>query len=256
MAGAVRDFYDGLSDRYHLIFDDWDRAVRWQGEALDRTIFEEMGEGRRSILDCSAGIGTQAIGLALRGHEVHATDLSQRAIERARVEAARFGVPMTFGVADFRSLGEGVKGTFDVVISCDNSLPHLLTGEDLLLAARNIRSRLRPNGLFLGSIRDYDRVLSERPDATMPSVVDAPEGRRIYFQAWDWADDGRTYTVHLFLVGESDGAWETLHHKTRYRALLRDELADILREAGFQKVAWHTPEESGYYQPVVTARIG
>lgn len=256
MAGTARDFYDGLSDRYHLIFGDWDRAVRWQGEALDRIISEEMGAGRRSILDCSAGIGTQAIGLALRGHEVHATDLSQGAIERARAEAGRFGVPMTFGVADFRSLGEEVEGTFEVVISCDNSLPHLLTDEDLLLAAQNIRSRLRPNGLFLGSIRDYDRVLSERPNATMPSVVDAPEGRRIYFQTWDWADDGRTYTVNLFLVGESDGAWETHHYETRYRAVLRDEVAEILREAGFRDVTWLVSEDSGYYQPVVTARSG
>lgn len=255
MTGAAA-FYDSLADRYHLIFGDWDRAVRRQGEVLDRMIRAEMGSGPVSVLDCSAGIGTQAIGLALRGHEVHATDLSPGAIERARKEAGRFGVPMTFGVADFRSLGEQVAGTFDVVISCDNSLPHLLTDDDLLLAAHNIRSRLRENGLFLASMRDYDRALRDRPAATMPSVTDTPEGRRIYFQAWDWADDGRTYTVHLFLVGESDGAWETHHQETSYRAVLREELVGILREAGFEGIAWHAPEESGYYQPVVTARRG
>ncbi len=256
MAATVREFYDGLSGRYHLIFSDWDRAVRWQGEALDHVILAQMGAGHRSILDCSAGIGTQAIGLALKGHEVHATDLSPEAIGRARAEARRFGVPMTFGVADFRSLGDQVEGTFDVVISCDNSLPHLLEEEDLRLSARNIRAKLSPHGLFLGSIRDYDRVLRERPSATMPSVIDTAEGRRIYFQAWDWADDGRTYTVHLFLVGESGDGWDTQHHETRYRAVLREELTEILHEAGFQKVAWHSPEESGYYQPVVTARRG
>jgi glycine/sarcosine N-methyltransferase len=216
----------------------------------------EMGPGPLSVLDCSAGIGTQAIGLALRGHEVHATDLSGKAIERAREEARRFGVPMTFGVADLRALDEQVGGTFDVVISCDNSLPHLLTDEDLLLAAHNIRSKLRQGGLFLASIRDYDEALRERPTATTPSVFDTPEGKRIYFQAWDWADDGRTYTVHLFLLAESGGAWETHHHETRYRALLRRELSDVLREAGFQEISWHAPEKSGYYQPVVTARRG
>jgi glycine/sarcosine N-methyltransferase len=255
MTGAAA-FYDGLADHYHLIFGDWDRSVRWQGEVLDRMIRAEMGDESLSVLDCSAGIGTQAIGLALRGHEVHATDLSPRAIERARKEAERFGVQMTFGIADFRSLRERVSGVFDVVISCDNSLPHLLTDEDLLLAAHNIGSRLREGGLLLASIRDYDSVLEEQPTATTPSIVDAPEGRRIYFQAWDWADDGRTYTVHLFLVSDSGGAWETHHHETRYRAVLRAELAGILREAGFEDIIWHMPEESGYYQPVVTARRG
>jgi glycine/sarcosine N-methyltransferase len=149
-----------------------------------------------------------------------------------------------------------VEGAFDVVISCDNALPHLQSDEDLLLAAQNIRSKLRDEGLFLASIRDYDQVLRERPSATMPGVFDTPEGRRIYFQTWDWADDWRTYTVHLFLVGESGDGWETHHHETRYRAVLREELAEILHQAGFRDVAWQMPDESGYYQPVVTARRG
>jgi glycine/sarcosine N-methyltransferase len=252
-AGA---FYDDLADRYHLIFGDWDGAVRRQGEVLERVIRAQMGPGPLSVLDCSAGIGTQAIGLALRGYKVHATDLSPRSIERARREADRFGVSMTFGVADFRTLSERVAGAFDVVISCDNALPHLPSDEDLLLAARNIRSRLRDGGLFLATIRDYDQVLRERSAATMPAVFDTPEGRRIYFQVWDWAEDGRTYTVHLFLVDESGGAWETRHHETRYRAVLREELAEILRRAGFLDVAWQMPDESGYYQPAVRARRG
>jgi glycine/sarcosine N-methyltransferase len=249
-------FYDDLADRYHLIFGDWDRAVRWQGEVLERLIRAEMGPGPLSVLDCSAGIGTQAIGLALRGYTVHATDLSPRAIERARREADRFGVSMTFGVADFRSLSEQVAGAFDVVISCDNALPHLPSDEDLLLAAHNIRSKMRDGGLFLATMRDYDQVLRVRPGATMPGVFDTPEGRRIYFQVWDWAEDGRTYTVHLFLIGESGGAWETHHHETRYRAVLREELAEILHQAGFRDVVWQMPDVSGYYQPAVKARRG
>jgi glycine/sarcosine N-methyltransferase len=256
MTDAAAALYNDLADRYHLIFGDWDRALRWQGEVLERLIRAEMGPGPLSVLDCSAGIGTQSIGLALRGYRVHATDLSGKAIERARREAARFGVSMTFGVADFRSLGEQVAGAFDVVISCDNALPHLRSDEDLLLAARNIRSKLRDEGLFLASIRDYDEVLRERPNATMPTVFDTPEGRRVYFQVWDWADDGRAYTVHLFLVDESGSAWETYHHETRYRAVLREELAEILRQAGLRDVAWQMPETSGYYQPVVKARRG
>jgi glycine/sarcosine N-methyltransferase len=253
MTGAAAAFYDGLAERYHLIFEDWEGAVRRQEEVLERLICAEVGKGPVSVLDCSAGIGTQAIGLALRGHRVHATDVSPKTIERARQEAARFGVSMTLGVADFRLLEEQVEGEFDVVISCDNSLPHMPGEEDLLLAARSIKSRLRPDGLFLASTRDYDQVLREHPNTTMPSVVDAPEGKRIYFQTWDWVD-ARTYTVHLFLVCESGGHWETHHHETLYRAVPRAELTGILHEAGFVDVAWQMPDESGYYQPVVTAR--
>jgi len=248
------EFYDALAAEYHLLFPDWWAAAQWHGEVISHVLADRGVRPPARLLDCTCGVGTQALPLAARGHRTTGTDLSRRAIGRARREAEVRDITVTLCRADVREVRAAVTGTFDAVISCDNSLPHLLTDEDLLLAARNTPDKLRPGGLFLGSIRDYDRALSERPNATVPSVVDEPEGRRIYFQAWDWADDGRTYTVHLFLVGESDGAWETHHHETRYRAVLRDELTEILREAGFREVAWLVPEESGYYQPIVTAR--
>ena len=67
------------------------------------------------MLDCSCGIGTQAIGLALRGHDVLATDLSPGAVERAAREAAAMGTHLAIGVADFTRLAEQVEGTFACV---------------------------------------------------------------------------------------------------------------------------------------------
>ncbi len=228
--------------------------MRRQGEVLDRLLGAQMCGERFSILDCSCGIGTQAIGLALYGHDLAATDLSPKSVERAREEAERLGAQIAFEVADFRVLEERVRGLFDTVISCDNALPHMLTHEHLLRAARSIHSRLRTDGLFLASIRDYDTLVQERPRSTMPSVFDSPEGKRIYFQAWDWEDNGCVYTVHLFLLSGSEGSWEVRHHQTRYKVVLRTELKDVLEEAGFGNIVWHMPAHSGYYQPIVTAR--
>lgn len=87
-----------------------------------------------TLLDCSCGIGTQAIGLAKRGFTVTATDLSSVAIQRAKRESQSFGVEIDFGVADFRSLETDVTGKFDIVLSADNALPHLISDDDLYLA--------------------------------------------------------------------------------------------------------------------------
>ena len=83
MSLSSREFYDRLADEYHLIFGNWDEAVKWQGEVLDTLLRSVTGRRSLSILDCSCGIGTQAIGLALLGHRLTATDLSPRSIERA-----------------------------------------------------------------------------------------------------------------------------------------------------------------------------
>jgi SAM-dependent methyltransferase len=249
-----REFYDQLASDYHLIFADWHASMRRQAAALDQLIRAALGDGPLTILDASCGIGTQAIGLAERGYRVHATDVSSAAVERASVEAAARGVALSVGVADLRTLDRQVDGQFDVVLSCDNSLPHLLSDADLRQAARGLWTKLRPGGLLLASIRDYDRILRERPGAELPRVFDDATGRRIVFQVWDWEADGETYQLHLFLLRETAGGWSTKHHATRYRALRRAGLGALLREAGLARVRWHQPEASGYYQPIVTAR--
>ena len=253
MADSVAAFYDQLADEYHRIFADWDGAVRRQGEILDRLIAGQLGPPPHRVLDCSCGIGTQALGLAGRGYVVHGTDVSPAAVERAGREAARLGVALTTEVADLRAL-DRVRGTFDVVLSCDNALPHLLTDDDLALAARGMRSKLRPGGLLLVSIRDYDALVARRPRSEEPRVFDGADGRRIVFQVWDWAADARTYLLHHFIVREEGGGWRTSHAATSYRALRRDDLDRALRGAGFRDLRWLLPDESGYYQPIVIGR--
>ena len=71
-----------------------------------------------------------------------------------------------------RELASQVDGEFDVVLACDNALPHLLEDDDLRLAIANMFAKLRPGGLFLASIRDYDRLVQERPHGEGPRVVD------------------------------------------------------------------------------------
>jgi SAM-dependent methyltransferase len=256
MDDSVCAFYDALAGSYHLIYADWHASMLRQAAALDRLIGAELGPGPHAILDCACGIGTQAIGLALRGHQVHATDLSPNAVARAEREAAARGASLSFDVADLRTLSSYVYGEFDVALACDNSLPHLLTDDDLHLAVTNMAARLRPGGLFLASTRDYDRLVQERPRGEGPRVFDDLRGRTITFQIWDWADDGSTYQVQQFLLRQDGAAWRTDHFSTRYRALLPADLVTALRHAGFalSSIRWHEPEESRFFQPVVTAR--
>lgn len=276
------NFYNDLADGYHLLFENWDRAVVNQSKVWhdlfvslrrqgmppadetkvenDYVIPKDNAQGV-SLLDCSCGIGTQAIGLAQRGYRVTATDLSPLSVERAKREAARLigeESGIQFGVADFRSLEQDVTGTFDIVLSADNALPHLLTDTDLRFALSNMRAKLNQGGLLAISLRDYDELVSNKPQTTPLRVMD--EGKRIVFQVWDWdstdseASDGEAYTLKQFTLKEINGSWDNTCHTVRYRALTRNELTNLLTEAGFTDIQWHMPEESGYYQPIVTAR--
>lgn len=254
MDDSVQTFYDELAGDYHLLFADWQGSMDRQAAALDRLIRESLGEGQVLVLDCACGVGTQAIGLALRGYQARATDLSPAAVARAGQEAESAGVSIAFGVADLRTLAEQVPGEFDVVLACDNALPHLLDDADLHLAIANMAAKLRPGGFFLVSIRDYDTLARERPHGEGPRAFDDPGGRRITFQVWDWAADGRRYELHQFILRQKGEEWRTLHFATAYRALLRVDLEAALRAANLREITWHEPVESGFFQPIVTAR--
>ncbi|MGF1610946.1 MAG: class I SAM-dependent methyltransferase [Kiloniellales bacterium] len=250
----VTRFYDDLSAYYHLLFADWGAAVLRQGAAIDALIAARLAPGPKPVLDSACGIGTQAIGLALRGHAVTGSDLSPAAVARARREAERFGVAADFTVADLRRLSREIERRFTVALAFDNSLPHLLSDGDLAAALRELAAMLEPGGLFLASLRDYDALAAERPTATPVQVIDDAEGRRVLFQLWDWERDGSGYQVTQYILRhESDGIAD-LAFTSRYRALRRRELERALTEAGFSGVEWIEPSEEGYYQPVIAAR--
>jgi SAM-dependent methyltransferase len=254
MSEPASTFYDRLAQSYHLTYADWRKEVIRQGAVLDRLLRSIIGAGPLRVLDCACGIGTQAIGLAARGHDVRATDVSPASVERARDESKGFGVEIPFDVADMRSLSPVVPGPFDVVVACDNVLPHLVTDDDLGQAARSARAVLRPGGVFVASLADYDQALRLRRRATPPQVFDGPDGTRVVQTLVDWAPDGRTYDFTLFILQREGDAWRLEHHTTVERALLRSECSDLLEAAGFGHITWHMPAETGFFQPLVTAR--
>ena len=66
-------------------------------------------------LEVGCGTGTNAIWLAQRGFEVHATDLSPRAVELARQKAQAAGVDLELSVVDFLTEEIPASGSFDAV---------------------------------------------------------------------------------------------------------------------------------------------
>lgn len=248
---TVQNFYDDLARQYHLIFHDWHSGVDKQAECLDRLIQKCAQRTTLEILDCAAGIGTQSLGLAQRGYRVSASDLSPEALRRLKHEARARQVKIPTQVADFRSLSQVFQNSFDLILACDNALPHLLTESDYAQALREMHKLLRPKGMLLISQRDYDDLLQERPEATPPRRTHTPDGQRVYFQLWDW--DGPCYTLDFFILQETQGRWQTHQFQSRYRAWTRQEISELMASNGFENHRWLRPEESFYYQPILLA---
>jgi glycine/sarcosine N-methyltransferase len=154
--------------------------------------------------------------------------------------------------ADFRDL-TGVAAEFDVVISCDNALPHLLDPSDLPKALGQMRAKLRPEGTLVVSMRDFDKALIERPANAVPTIVAGPP-RQVFVRLHDWDEGQPFYTVRLLVLTNGENGWTIAEHSTRFRAITRAELTEAASEAGFESIQWHPSGTiSGLGQPVITA---
>jgi glycine/sarcosine N-methyltransferase len=246
--------YDDLAACYHLIFENWNVSIARQAGILGPLLEDACGKFPARILDAACGIGTQAIGLAMRGHFLAGSDLSEAAVARARLEAAARNLAIPLSTADMRDLSAVPGAPFDAVVIADNALAHLPSEDDILKAVTSAARKLGSGGVLLASIRDYDALTRERPAFHGPAFYEDDGCRRIVHQVWDWTAEDR-YTMHLYITCETAAGWESRHFTSVFHAVPRAMVNRALDQAGFSGSRWIEPGESGYYQPMVLARV-
>ena len=251
------DFYDRLAPFYPIIYEDWDaafsakrncEATAQQSGQLSAIVRSQWGNQIQTILDVSCGIGTQALGLAAQGYWVTASDLSRQAIDRAQREAQTRNLDIDFSVCDMRSAYSHHQSEFDVVISCDNSIPHLLNDAEILTALKQMYACTRPGGGCLLTIRNYDK----EPRGTgivKPYGIRTGLGKRyLVFQVWDFV--GEVYDLSMYFVEDnqqSDQAVTTVM-RSRYYAIAPNHLMTLMKRVGYRSV---TRFDNQFFQPVL-----
>ncbi|MBZ0114911.1 MAG: class I SAM-dependent methyltransferase [Thermoanaerobaculia bacterium] len=245
---TTAQFYDEIADVYHLIYADWDRSIDVQGQALAGVI-EARWENCHRVLDAACGIGTQSLGLASAGFEVTASDISEASVARARREAAARQLDICFEVADLRDLSAMHSSRFDVVIACDNAIPHLLSDNEILRAFRQMRSLLRPGGGCVVSARDYSTMKGVGTQMLPYGTRVVSEERVHVFQVWDFLPDS-LYDLSMFFVWERQKGPEARVFRSRCYAVSLERLESLLMQAGFIAVEC-LPQ--AFFQPLLVA---
>src|SRR5689334_20939257 len=140
--------YDSLADVY-----DWlvpEELLSPEGAAAP---FARLLPRGCPVLDCACGTGTVAVGLALAGFAVAASDASPAMVRRTRELAAARGVDVPARVCRWEELSWA--GEFDAVLCVGNSLTH---ARDRRVALAGMAAALRPGGLLVVTSRNWELV--------------------------------------------------------------------------------------------------
>jgi SAM-dependent methyltransferase len=245
---VIESFYDQLSPYYKYIFQDWNASVDRQATILDEVIREFFGRDVRSILDAACGIGTQTIGLAQKGYQLTASDISEGEIEKARMEASQRNLDISFQVADLRHLQQTFHTRFDLAIACDNAIPHLLSDTEIRQAFEQFYQVTSAFGGCLISVRDYDAMERGGRKLYPRQVHDIPEGKIVAFDCWDF--DGDFYDITMYIVEDTGQTVAKTHviRGGRYYCVSISKLETLMRDAGFMRVV---ALKDRFYQPLL-----
>jgi SAM-dependent methyltransferase len=227
-------YYNNLAPYYKYVYRDWESSVARQAGQLDAVI-RHYFPGTTRILDAACGIGTQAIGLAQLGYRLSAADISPAAVVAAHADAGERGLEIEFAVGDMRHADETFPSLFDLVIACDNAVPHLLTDVDILQAFEAFHRCTTSQGGCIISVRDYTDVQPNGVHFNPRIVHDTPDGKLVLFDLW--AFEGEYYDLITYVI-EDDGERASVQalRGGHYYCVPLSRLEALLREAGFKQV--------------------
>jgi glycine/sarcosine N-methyltransferase len=251
---------------YDDFSEDYDRFVNWAGRLAYEMPFIEASLAQYApggtVLDSACGTGMHAIALAQKGFAASGADLSLRMVERARENARLAGVALRFEAAGFGELAVIFgERSFDALLCLGNSLPHVLSEEELSGAMSDFAACLHPGGVLVLQNRNFDAVMKYRERWMEPQSYREGEREWLFLRFYDYDADGLISFNIVNLRRVQDKPWAQQVMTTRLRPLLQAEMVRLLSTAGFHDIACYgdmsgapfNPESSGNL--VVVARL-
>lgn len=249
----IEDYYNQLAPYYRLVYQDWDASIEHQATSLAGIIHEFSGSGVYDVLDAACGIGTQCIGSAQRGYRMTATDSSPAAIAVAREETMRRRLRIFFDAVNMRNLAARFSVPFDLIIACDNAIPHMLSDDQIQLAFAQFYQCTRPAGGCIISLRDYGGMEQGGTRIIPRHVHRVEHGRIVVFDVWEFAGDFYDFTTYV--VEDDMETQPTVHafRGGRYYCVALPKVEQRLLGAGFRRVEI---VRDGFFPPLLVGAKG
>jgi glycine/sarcosine N-methyltransferase len=244
MTDPAESFYDRLAGMYDAMTD-FDARRKKEEPAFSRLV--DLYK-IRTALDAGCGTGFHSLLLSRLGVDVTATDVSGEMVERVRRHARDAGMEVTAVQSDFRTLAAHVAAPFDAVFCLGNSLPHLPADEDLASALKNFYALLRPGGVVILQILNYERILAGRERVLNVRT----SGGATYVRFYDYDLPGGLLRFNILTLQEKQGGGSHVLDSLLLRPWVRGEVEALIARCGFLDVGAYGSIALSPYDPAAS----
>ncbi len=252
--------YDTFSVDYDR-FVNWDERLAFELPFLEQQLIPlaSIQDQQVRVLDAACGTGRHAIALAQRGYTAAGADLSAGMVARAQANASRAGVETPFVTAGFGLLAGAFETSpllpFDAVLCLGNSLPHVLTPEELSATLMDFAACLRPGGKLIIQSRNFDAVLVHKERWMEPQAHHEGEREWIFLRFYDYDPDGLITFNIITLHRSGGGTWQQRVDATRLWPQRQAELTAALGAAGFRELALYGSLGGAIFDPAASGNL-
>lgn len=149
-------------------------------------------------------------------------------------------------------MGQVHQRQFDLILACDNAIPHLLSESEILEVFKGFYQAAAEGGGCLISVRDYELFEWEDKEIRLVPrrIHPTSKGQIILFDTWDV--EGDYYEITTYIIEEVGGndLQTTAVRGGKYYCVTIPVLERLFIQAGFQKV---TTLRERFFQPLIVA---
>jgi ubiquinone/menaquinone biosynthesis C-methylase UbiE len=220
---TIEDFYAQLASAYDT-FTEWEK--RWTRE---QHFFQSLINlyNITSAIDAGCGTGFHSLLLSHLGVNVVAADLSKEMLHITERNAKKYCTPLTIVQSSFQELSQNIPQPVDAVFCLGNSFPHCLSKKEQQRAIQNFFSVLKPNGVLILQLLNYERILQQH--ARIQNVKQI--GEKTFVRFYDFLNSTIRFNI-LTLEERNKEMYHTLSSVELY-PMRKKEIIQMLADASF-----------------------
>jgi ubiquinone/menaquinone biosynthesis C-methylase UbiE len=188
--------------------------------------------GVKTVLDLTCGTGSQVLFLAKRGYQVTGSDFSESLLKIAKGKAKKEKLKVKFIEGDMRKIK---AGKFDAVITIFNAVGHL-TKSDFEKAMRNVAANLKPGGIYVFDIFNFDAMSDEAVSKLSMYVHRKINDLQVHHVQCSTLDRGSGILTSYdeYVIQKKAGKPERFSNKFSLQIYGVGELREMLERNGFE----------------------
>ncbi len=198
-------------------------------------LFEPLTKGLKSknVLDVGCGTGCDSFALAQLGCNVIGIDNSTEMIHKASESTIPDNFSLKFEIDDLRRLESISDEWADLTICRGNTLPHLLSIDDLKLAIKALARVTKKDGVLILGWLNYIPVLKERSRL----IGASGDEKSVFFRFNDFKEDGSLDFNIVAMTFDNDvGKWRADWQSTRLIPWTADDVGMLMVGNGWDEL--------------------